>query len=160
VTGLLIRRAVASDAAALTVLNEYGLRAAGIKPEDDIYAGEDADGLSQTYEAASGGCLLVGEIDQKVAAMGALRRIDRTTAELLRMRVAPEHQGKGYATAVLQALESEAARMGYGQITLITGAAQHPAVDLYTRHGYEPIERLELLGIASVRMAKRLHAPK
>ena len=153
---LLIRRAVASDAVALTALNEYGLRAAGIQLDDDIYAGDGADWSSPSYSAASGGCLLVGEADGSVVAMGALRRVDGTTAELLRMRVAPEHQGRGYATAMLQVLEAEAVEMAYGQIMLITGEEQHPAVDLYVLHGYETVERLELLSILSVKMVKRL----
>jgi ribosomal protein S18 acetylase RimI-like enzyme len=100
--------------------------------------------------------MLVGELNGKVVAMGGVRRVDEATCELLRMRVYPEYQGRGYGSLVLDRLEGEAARLGYRRATLITGEDQHPAVDLYRSRGYRVDRRETLVGIPSVHMSKNL----
>lgn len=144
---LTIRPVGAGDKDALRALNAYGLVAAGIPAGEDYYAG---------FSLEPGGVLLVGEVDGAIVAMGAIRRLDDTTCEVLRMRVYPDHQGHGYGSAILVRLEDEARRLGYRRATLITGEQQHPAVDLYARHGYTVDRREVLLGIPSVHMSKNL----
>jgi GNAT superfamily N-acetyltransferase len=153
---LMLRPFRPDDRDALLALNAYGLRAAGIDPEQDYYAHEDTTELERTYSEAAGGCLLVGEVDGKIIAMGGIRRVDETTCELLRMRVYPKYQGRGYGRAILERLEREAGRLGYRRIDLLTGEDQHPAVDLYARHGYRITGRETLIGIPSVHMSKNL----
>jgi GNAT superfamily N-acetyltransferase len=140
----------------LAALNAYGLKAAGIAVDDDYYAGEDFADLAGTYSEAAGGAMFVGEVDGKIVAMGGIRQINETTCELLRMRVYPEYQGQGYGTAILRLLELEARRLGYKGIRLLTGEKQHPAIDLYSRHGYRVVRRETLIGIPSVHMTKEL----
>ncbi len=139
------------DEETLRALNAYGLAAAGIPAGADYYAGVAAD-----FSPAPGGVLLVGEVDGAIVAMGAMRRLDDATCEVLRMRVYSDHQGHGYGSAILVRLEDEARLLGYRRTTLITGEEQHPAVDLYARHGYTIERREVLLGIPSVHMGKNL----
>ena len=156
--GLTLRPFRLADRDELLALNSYGLTAAGIKISDDYYEGEDFADLEKTYSVGAGGVMVVGETNGRIVAMGGIRRADETTCELLRMRVYPEHQGRGYGTAVLAVLEQEATRLGYRRIELLTGEEQHPAVEMYARHGYSVIGREMLIGIPSVRMAKDIGA--
>jgi GNAT superfamily N-acetyltransferase len=153
---LTIRPFRPDDKAALLALNAYGLKAAGIAVADDYYRGEDFDNLENTYTAAAGGCMLVGEQDGKIVAMGGIRRVDESTCELLRMRVYPDYQGRGYGRTILELLEREASRLGYRRVTLLTGESQHPAIDLYVRHGYRTTLREVLAGMPSLHMSKDL----
>ncbi|WP_181871329.1 GNAT family N-acetyltransferase [Sphaerisporangium album] len=138
-------------------LNAYGLRAAGIDPSDDYYDGEDFDDIERTYSRAAGGALLVGEVAGQVIAMGGIRRVTTEICELLRMRVYPEFQGRGYGKAILLLLEEKAADLSYQRIRLLTGEDQHPAVDLYAKHGYTVTEREIIMDMPSVHMVKELH---
>ncbi|MDI6099700.1 GNAT family N-acetyltransferase [Actinoplanes sp. NEAU-A12] len=70
---------------------------------------------------------------------GALRRLDRTTAEVKRMYVTPESRGSGVSTAILRALEAAAADRGWTTIRLETGPAQPDAMRFYQREGYREI---------------------
>ena len=156
VGGLTVRPYRPEDLDELLALNAYGLSAAGIRMDEDYYAGEDIDDLQQTYSETAGGCMLVGDTEGKIVAMGGIRRLDKTTAELLRMRVYPEYQGRGYGRVILSLLEREARRLGYRRVQLITGENQHRAVDLYSRHGYHITGRENLIGIPSLHMSKDL----
>jgi GNAT superfamily N-acetyltransferase len=153
---LIIRPFRPNDLQALNELNAYGLQAAGILPEDDYYADADMSSAEITYAPENGGTMLVGIHGGKIVAMGGIRRMSDTTCELLRMRVHPGFQGRHFGTAMLTALESEAALLGYNRIALITGERQHPAVDFYSRRGYSIDKRELLAGIASVEMSKTL----
>jgi GNAT superfamily N-acetyltransferase len=152
--GLTVRPFRPADRDQLLALNAYGLAAAGITVGDDYYAGQDLADLSATYAQGVGGVMLVGQVDGVIVAMGGIRRVDSTTCELLRMRVYPRYQGRGYGSRLLRLLEREAGSLGYRRIELVTGQDQHPAIDLYSRRGYRIIRREVLIGIPSVRMAK------
>src|ERR1700749_3521457 len=51
------------------------------------------------------GEFLLGFIDERLVAMGGFKRLSDTVAELRRMRIAVDCQGKGYGTALLRELE-------------------------------------------------------
>ncbi len=85
---------------------------------------------------ANGGDFLVGEDSGSIIAMGALRRIDQHTAEITRMRVAPEHQGKGFGKLMLRELEKRAQDMNYTCLVLETDERLVAARALYTKSGY------------------------
>ncbi len=151
---LTIRPYRSSDHDAVVALNAYGLAAAGVPADADVYAG-DLDDLTTTY-LTERSTLLVGERDGQVVAMGALREVDDDTCEITRMRVAPAVQGRGYGKAILEVLEATARRLGYQQAVLLTGPDQHPAIDLYERSGYR-FAAVENHGdLAGVRMTKTL----
>lgn len=77
-----------------------------------------------------------------LAAVGALREIDRMRGELKSMRAAPAYRGKGAGQAILRHLIGEAARRGYTWLGLETGrpAAFLPAHALYRKHGFAECE--------------------
>lgn len=145
-----------ADQAAVVALNRYGLQAAGVPEDADVYAG-DLDDISTTYLTGKS-VMLVGEHDGQVIAMGALRPVqgDSDSCEILRMRVDPNHQGSGYGRAMLEALEAHAHALGYRRATLLTGANQHPAIDLYQSAGYVQIGTETHGELTGIRMAKEL----
>ncbi|MEV4348923.1 bifunctional class I SAM-dependent methyltransferase/GNAT family N-acetyltransferase [Actinoplanes sp. NPDC049596] len=69
----------------------------------------------------------------------ALLRRHGPDLELKRMYVAPAWRGRGVATALLDAVDVEARRLGAPRVILHTGDRQPDAVARYTRHGYQPI---------------------
>lgn len=135
-------------------LNRYGLAAAGVPVDADVYAG-DLDDIESTYQTGRA-VMLVGEASGAVTAMGALREVDSDTCEILRMRVHPRYQGRGYGRAILHALENHARALGYQRAVLLTGPNQHPAIDLYESAGYAPIATEEHGTLAGIRMGRQL----
>lgn len=151
---LTIRPYQATDRRAVVALNAYGLAAAGVPADADVYAG-DLDNIEATYLTGNG-TLLVGTVDGAVVAMGALKRINATTCEITRMRVTPTAQGRGYGTAILNALENHARHTGYWHAVLLTGPEQHPAIDLYQKAGYTVTATEQHGTLIGVRMQKHL----
>ena len=58
------------------------------------------------------------------------------TGRLFQMAVEPDRQGTGLGTLLVRAVEAEAARRGFGEVTL---HARDTAVGFYARLGYEPV---------------------
>jgi putative acetyltransferase len=79
---------------------------------------------------------LVAYLDQQPVACGALREIDRVTAEVKRMFVRHDQRGQGIGHAVLSHLVAEARRLGYERLRLETGNKQTPAMALYEAFGF------------------------
>lgn len=71
---------------------------------------------------------------------GALREFDRTTAEVRRMYVRPEHRRRHVGRAILGHLIANARELGYERIILETGNKQAPAIAFYENQGFRPIE--------------------
>ncbi|HYH32264.1 MAG TPA: GNAT family N-acetyltransferase [Pseudonocardia sp.] len=111
------------------------------------YGGEDATVLDPREFDAPGGLFLVGYADGAPVACGGwrVRRAGEADAlrdgdaEVKRMYVAAGHRGRGYARAVLAALERTAAAAGLRRIVLETGTRQPEAIALYTSSGYAPM---------------------
>ncbi|KJD43183.1 GNAT family N-acetyltransferase [Paenibacillus terrae] len=80
-------------------------------------------------------------LDEKPVACGGLRPIDAEEMELKRFYVDSSYRRQGIAVSLLAFLEGEARKRGTVRIKLETGAAQPEAIALYTKQGYEPIER-------------------
>jgi GNAT superfamily N-acetyltransferase len=88
----------------------------------------------------AGGAFLVAiDAAGRAVACGAVKRLDRQTAEIKRMFVAPEARGQGVARALLGALEDAARELGYARVRLDTGDRQPHAQALYPSAGYTPI---------------------
>lgn len=85
------------------------------------------------------GGLLIGVVDGVPVTGGAFRRFDADTAELKRVWTDSAHRRRGYARALLGALEAEAAGRGYRRLYLITGNRQPEAEALYDTTGYTRI---------------------
>lgn len=82
------------------------------------------------------GGLLIGVVDGVPVTGGAFRRYDANTAELKRIWTDGAHRRRGYARALLAALEAEALARGYRRLYLITGNRQPEAEALYDATGY------------------------
>ena len=70
---------------------------------------------------------------------GAVRLLDRDTAELKRMYVSPVARGQGLGRRLVAALEAEARALGVRRLVLETGIRQVAALALYRATGFEPI---------------------
>ncbi|MEB0268073.1 GNAT family N-acetyltransferase, partial [Cryobacterium sp. 10I5] len=68
-----------------------------------------------------------------------IRRFDAGTAEVKRLWTSPDHRRKGYAAAVLGALEDLARELGYSRLRLETGYKQPEALAMYRSLGYTEI---------------------
>jgi GNAT superfamily N-acetyltransferase len=79
-------------------------------------------------------------VDGLPVGSGALREFDRTTAEVRRMYVRPEHRGKHVGHAILEHLVASARELGYERLILETGKKQAPAIAFYENYGFRRIE--------------------
>jgi GNAT superfamily N-acetyltransferase len=91
----------------------------------------DPPGVRDLYVAAF--------VDSSPVGCGALRELDRTTAEVRRMYVRPEHRRKRLGAAILAHLLARARELGYERIVVETGNGQAPAISLYQHHGFTRI---------------------
>ena len=88
--------------------------------------------------------MLVGEVekryeDGKPAGCGAWKKIDEGTFEVKRIYIAPEFRRKGVASAVIAALEQDAAKHGFTKAILETARTTEDSAALYTKLGYRVI---------------------
>lgn len=104
----------------------------------DLYGaprhGAGAEGIDRSSVLV---CLLVLDDDVPVAT-ATLRRL-RDLVEIKRMFVKPQARGTGLARRLLAAVEAYAAEVT-DRVVLHTGLRQRPAIGLYERSGYTPIE--------------------
>ena len=101
---------------------------------------DDLHHVDEVYLQA-GGEFLVGVLDGRIVAMGALKRVDAQRAAIKRMRVHPDVQRQGYGSAILSALEIRAIALGYRTLSLDTTTRQAAAQAFYTYHGYRDVGR-------------------
>jgi ribosomal protein S18 acetylase RimI-like enzyme len=116
---------------------------------------DDLHRVRQVY-LDGGGEFLVGLIEGRIVAMGALRRIDGTSAEVTRMRVHPDHQRCGYGEAILARLEQRARELGYRGLQLSTTVAQVAAQKLYEANDYRRTGQRRFAGFDVLIYEKRL----
>lgn len=127
------------DLEAVVQLHHAALKAAGAHAGEGSWD-DDLSDIEGVYLANSG-VFLVGLLNDRIVAMGALRRVFDERVEIKRMRVLPELQRLGLGQAMLDALEQEAVRRGYKIICLDTTIIQIAAQKMYLKNGYFEIER-------------------
>jgi GNAT superfamily N-acetyltransferase len=93
----------------------------------ELHAVETAE-----FEPPDGAFFVVVENGSTVAG-GGFRRHSRNTCEVKRMWTDPDHRRNGHASAILDAIENEARRLGYSSLCLETGPAQHESLAMYRR---------------------------
>ena len=154
---LAIRRYLPSDGDAVWRLNAAALEALGKRPSGPIIEMLDRElrDIDRAY-ISGGGEFLVGLLDQQIIAMGALKRLNQTAAEVTKMRVAPAHWRRGYGEALLLALEDRAREMGIRELWLDTSPRQTVAQQLYLKHGYDEYRRCLLEGMELILYCKKL----
>jgi ribosomal protein S18 acetylase RimI-like enzyme len=136
---LRVRRYRPEDHEIVLRLHEIGLRETGTFVEGwDL--DDDLLDIEGTYLNGSGE-FLVGLLDGRIVAIGALKRIAPGQAEIKRMRVDPAFQRRGFGQTVLDALEERATELGYATLHLDTTVQQQAARRLYTKNGYREVRR-------------------
>ncbi|MDP9225278.1 MAG: GNAT family N-acetyltransferase [Actinomycetota bacterium] len=125
---LTIRRYDRSDQAAVLQLHRDGLEQMGADAGPGPWDA-DLDDIEHSYLSA-GGDFVVGLIGAEVVAMGALLRVATTTADLKRLRVKRELQGKGIGEQVARFLIERAKELGFARLTADTTTRQGPAQQL------------------------------
>jgi GNAT superfamily N-acetyltransferase len=102
--------------------------------------------------------LVVVEADGEGVGCGGLKDLGSGAFEIKRMWIAPTRRGRGYARALLAALEDRARDLGAREIRLDTSAVLDEAVALYRASGYTEIARYNDNPYASLWFAKHLRA--
>jgi ribosomal protein S18 acetylase RimI-like enzyme len=133
-TRMILRRYQDSDFQHMITLHRLVLK------KEDAYRGDgvwenDLRNIAEQY-FHNGGEFLVGLENDSIIAMGALKKIDSTIAEIARMRVHPDYQGKGLGNSLLQELERIAVQKKYKTLVLETDARLTAAIHLYKKNGY------------------------
>jgi len=134
-----LRRYTSADQEAVEYLHVFVIQQTGAYLgrgpwDDDVYAIEEVYLNNQ-------GEFLIGECDDLVVAMGALKRTSPERAEIKRMRVHPDYQGRGYGQLILDELEARARALGYHTLHLDTSILQIPAQRLYEKNGFHEVGR-------------------
>lgn len=77
-------------------------------------------------------------VENRVACIGALKRLDEKTAEIKSMRTHPDFLRQGLAAALLETIITHARAQGHTTLSLETGTgpAFEPALALYRRRGF------------------------
>ncbi len=143
------------DAEDVWSLHERALKEVGAFVAGHGEWDEDLKNVHSIY-TKNGGVFYVVDYGGKVIGMGALKRLSDKRAEIKRMRVELEHQGKGLGKKLLFLLEDKAAELGYTELQLDTSVKQEAAVHLYRKHGYREYKRGMLGGLETIWMEKKL----
>ena len=149
-----IRRYRATDHDAVWELHNLALLDVAAHPgsgswDDDLHQVE-------TVYIAEGGDFFVGVVDERVVAMGALKRLAGNRAEIRRMRVHPSLQRRGLGREMLLALEQRAAALGFLTLTLETTVGQVAAMEMYVKAAYQEVRRYRHAGFDIVAFEKHI----
>ncbi len=149
-----IRQYQPSDAEEVHNLHILGLQQTG------AYVGSgpwdaDLDQIEQVY-LRNNGEFLVGTVEGRLIAMGALKRTTSERAEIKRMRVHPDVQGRGIGQQIVTLLEQRARAFGYTTLHLDTMATQIAAQRLYRKNGFQETHRTFIKGMECLFLEKSL----
>jgi ribosomal protein S18 acetylase RimI-like enzyme len=149
-----LRRYTPADQESVEYLHVHVIQHAGAYRgrgpwDDDVYA------IEKTY-LNNQGEFLIGEWDGIFVAMGALCRTSPERAEIKRMRVHPDYQGRGFGQIILSELESRAHTLGYKTLHLDTSVVQFAAQRLYEKNGYREVGRDIYSGLEVILYEKTL----
>lgn len=87
---------------------------------------------------AAGVTVWAAHVGDKVAGIGALKRLDENSAEVKSMRTHPDFLRQGIAAALLETIIAHARAAGVTRLSLETGTGPvfEPALALYRRRGF------------------------
>ena len=85
----------------------------------------------------NGGEFLVGFIGMRLVAMGGFIRFADGVAELRRMRIAPDLQGRSNGTLLLHELERRAFQSGVRTLCLEAARRRPLTLEFYRKHGFK-----------------------
>jgi GNAT superfamily N-acetyltransferase len=104
----------------------------------------------------SRGEFLLGFISESLVAMGGFKRLSDDWAELRRMRIARDLQGRGYGTLLLRELERRAFRSGVRALCLDTARRRPLTLAFYRKHGYQETGQSFYGAVETVQFSKTL----
>ena len=120
---------------------------------------DEADLMAiEQVSLSSGGEFLIGLLDDRLIAMGGFKRLSETSAELRRMRIERELQGRGYGTQLLRELERLAFQSGIRTICLAVARQRPLTLAFYRKHGYQETGCGSYGEVETVRFSKLLDA--
>ena len=117
--------------------------------DDDLY------NIEEVY-INSYGDFIVGIYNDKIIAMGALKKTSKQHAQIKRMRVSPDFQGNGFGGEILKELEKRAKGLGYSSLHLETTVQQVAAQRLYCKNGFVEKKRGKILGFDCIFFEKKI----
>lgn len=77
--------------------------------------------------------------NKEAVACGAIKKMDVDRVEVKRMFTKENQRGQGFASQVLEELETWAKELGYKKAVLETGKRQVEAIPFYLKNGYKVI---------------------
>ncbi len=116
----------------------------------------DLMALEEVYLRTRGEFLL-GFLGERLVAMGGFKRLSDDLAELRRMRIARELQGKGYGTLLLRELERRAFQSGVRTLCLDAARRRPLTLEFYRKHGYRESGRGFYGAVETVQFKKVLN---
>jgi len=153
---LTIRQYQYTDRAEVRTLHDVALESVGAHMGRGPWDA-DLDRIEKEY-LEDGGEFLVGHLDGKIIAMGALKRTDSKWVEIKRMRVHPDFHRRGFGQMILRALEDRAEELGYSHLHLDTTVQQIAAQGLYDENGYKRTGRKNIGGFSVIVYEKEINA--
>ena len=149
-----IRRYVSSDYEDVWNLHVSGLQNVGAYLgngpwDNDLYNIEDA-------YLHNRGEFLIGIYEGRIVAMGAFRKTTTELAEIKRMRVHSDFQGRGFGQVILDELETRALALGYTKLHLDTSVVQIAAQKLYMKNGFKETGREVHRGLECILFEKSI----
>lgn len=153
-THFTLRRYTPADRESVEYLHVHAIQQTGAYLgrgpwDNDVYAIEEAYLNNQ-------GEFLIGEWDGVFVAMGAFHRTSPERAEIKRMRVVPEFQGRGLGQIILSELEARARAMSYTTLHLDTSVLQIAAQKLYEKNGFHEVGKDNYGGLDVILYEKQL----
>jgi GNAT superfamily N-acetyltransferase len=100
---------------------------------------QEIDALPGAYGPPRGALFLALE-GPKPIGCGALRPLGRNVGEIKRVYVRPTSRGGGLGRRITRAALNRARKLGYQRVVLDTLPTMTPAIALYTKMGFVPIE--------------------
>ena len=110
----------------------------------------------EDFYLRSRGEFLLGFIDERLVAMGGFKWLSDGLAELRRMRIAGELQGRGYGTLLLRELERRAFQSGVRTLCLDTARRRPLTLQFYRKHGYQETGQSFYGAVETVQFSKTL----
>ena len=115
---------------------------------------DDLNHIKEIY--LKDGEFVVGLLNDKLIAMGAIKKISNAIGEIKRMRVHPDFQRKGFGQLILNKLEKKAKKLGFKKLQLDTTINQVAAQKFYQKNNYIKTKLGQLGGFEIIYYEKKL----
>ena len=136
---LTLRSAVNGDRAAIETLVYNVLAEYGLEPDLDD-TDRDLLDIESNYLARGGVFEVIEDADGRIVGSIGLFPLNEETIELRKMYFAPEIRGLGLGQKLLDAMIEKARKLGYMRVYLETASVLKPAVHIYEKAGFRPVD--------------------